>query len=1276
MITPQNLSFYKNNNLAIAYMNQQKQQNQGQYKINEYLSKRKEVESIKMWMVQSIDAIAKQNTSLHKLFTQQQLVFNACISELLRQISLECKDRADLIQTIWNNHVEVATKVVEFYSKENNKVEWDTINQVKQLHTRYKDELQLSQKYYEENNNKYITNKNQLEIVIKKYRMEKKLNKRLQKLCNALKNEKQTINNLYCETSKEYIQAMINTGKLPQEQESYLLQQYMEATKGLLSRKIDFKRIKESIQLKDQTQKQSELFIQQIVQGKTPVDSDESADDDEDIKQMFQRRKIRFEEKATQVEEIKKISQETETEYNKFMTSKGVQVILNLKKSIEIQTENQVLEQQTQTDPKQLKNQFAQTDMTAIKGEDFEKLKTVYLKKLKVDPTSNKQLEIDGQISEEFDSNQLSYQESKDQKRSSLEELNIPSLSKYQISQQKKQSLKKSRVSLFSMSSLLKSPSNAVVNDTEESIPELKIDETQDNDYEFESQKKLKIFLKKIQEYTKIVKIDTRNPKQNITNFVEVTRETLKQFENLSSEIKLKFEQLQNQQINFQIDMVDKAMESDELKNLLVVKDLQIDELLKDQKKINQLLDELNISTEEEESNFSPSTKNIVSPMHEARPKNLSSSSFGTIQIKEPFQHHQNVQNMINESENQRKQANQIKKRASIMLNMLHNQKDITSPILQPQQNSSFSNLNESLKAKNLVQQRRQSQIVSQLFNLASTPAQNNQMNISQGLNLNIDQKKYIESKKSIQKIKKIVKSSTANMKFSQNSLSLDYLIKQNIQDSETFQAVEQLQQHSNKIQTFNQETIAHKNTVIQIRKMLQSIYYEFIQIIKKGYKLNKPLCILLRDFFTANPADSKAMTSISKIKKIAEKCQIIPKSYEEIQMFNSLLGICRSNQEFYDQPEYLNIYIQMLYYLTVENQSGNSQIQVIHSQLKTNTTLIYKYLPSILSSYLPDKKIFDISMHLLKPYISDNEITDRDNLVDIPEPEEQEMQFIEITSYVLNQFKDHSLFIYKQYNPIFECVTLNDQERITEEQFMFIQKHFGFADSDKAVQNLFKFREASTKQLMDKQTFVGFCNRNQIIDDFKFKSIADNNQYDDLTSFDFEIIEKLEKIWNKQKQTLQKIFFETQAYKYIHRRLIMSIESFIGISKKYPQFRKYYKARSFLAYKLLKMEMRLFIQEQLMQKFCIPEQLILINTISQPILVNSQIKQIQRKQKVLKKAVSIVYKNAFDERKVEDSSEQSESNDSSNSQMSSQNFLNKNSKKQSAESLKQNNQS
>ncbi|KAL4506516.1 hypothetical protein ABPG72_000087 [Tetrahymena utriculariae] len=1275
MITPQNLSFYKKNNLAIAQMNQQKQQNQGQYKINEYLSKRKEVESMKMWMVKSLDGIAKQNTSLHKLFTQQQLVLNACISELLRQISLECKDRADLIQTIWNNHVEVATKVVEFYSKENNKVEWDTINQIKQLHTRYRDELKLSQKYYEENNSKYITNKNQLEIIIKKYRMEKKLNKRLQKLCNALKNEKQTINNLYCETSKEYIQAMINTGKLPQEQENYLLQQYMEATKGLLSRKLDFKRIKESIQLKDQTQKESELFMQQIVQGKTPVDSDESADDDEDIKQMFQRRRIRFEEKATQVEEIKKISQETETEYNKFMASKGIQVILNPKKSIEIQTENQVFEQQTQTDPKQLKNQFVQTDMTAIKGEDFEKLKTVYLKKLKVDPTSNKQLEIDGQQSEEFDSNYLFYQENKDQKRTSLEELNIPSISKYQISQQKKQSLKKSRVSLFSMSSLLKSPSQAVANETQESIPELKIDENQDNHYEFESQKKLKIFLKKIQDYTKFVKIDTRNPKQNITNFVEVTRETLKQFESLSSEIKLRLELLQSKQINSQIKMVEQAMESDELRNLLAVKDLQIQELLKDKKKINNILDELNLSTEDEDLNISPSAKNILTPKHEGRQKNISSSSFGIIQIKEPFQHHQNVQNMINENENQRKQVTQIKKRASIMLNMLHNQKDITSPILQSQQNSSFSNLNESLKAKNLVQQRRQSQIVSQIFNLASTPAQNNQMNISQGINLNIDQKKYIENKKSIQKIKKIVKGNTANMNFSQNYLSLDNLIKQIIQDSETFQAVEQLQQHSNKIQTFNQETIAHKNTVIQIRKMLQSIYQEFIQNLKKEQKLNQPLCILLRDFFTGNSANSKT-TSISKIKKIAEKCQIIPKSYEEIQMFNSLLGICRSNQEFYDQPEYLNIYLQMLYYLAVENQSGNSQIKVIHSQLKTNTTLIYKYLPSILSSYLPDKKVYDIVMHLLKPYISDNEINDRENLVDIPEPEEQEMQFIEISSYVLNQFKDHSLFIYKQYNPIFECVTLNDLERITEEQFMFIQKHFGFADSDKAAQNLFKFREASAKQQMDKQSFVGFCNRNQIIDDFKFKNITDNNQYDDLTSFDFEIIEKLDNLWNKQKQTLQKIFFETQAYKYIHRRLIMSIESFIRISKKSPQFRKYYKARSFLAYKLLKMEMRLFVEEQYMQNLCIPEQLILINKISQPILVNSQIKQIQRKQKVLKKAVSIVYKNAFDERKIEDSSDSSESHDSSNSQMSSQNLINKNSKKQSVESLKQNNQS
>lgn len=47
--------------------------------------------------------------------------------------------------------------------------------------------------------------------------------------------------------------------------------------------------------------------------------------------------------------------------------------------------------------------------MTATKGDDFEKLKTVYLKKVKVDPTSNRIIEQEGNSPEEFDSNLLSY---------------------------------------------------------------------------------------------------------------------------------------------------------------------------------------------------------------------------------------------------------------------------------------------------------------------------------------------------------------------------------------------------------------------------------------------------------------------------------------------------------------------------------------------------------------------------------------------------------------------------------------------------------------------------------------------------------------------------------------------------------------------------------------------------------------------------------------------------------------------------------------------------
>lgn len=109
--------------------------------------------------------------------------------------------------------------------------------------------------------------------------------------------------------------------------------------------------------------------------------------------------------------------------------------------------------------------------------------------------------------------------------------------------------------------------------------------------------------------------------------------------------------------------------------------------------------------------------------------------------------------------------------------------------------------------------------MVTQIFNLASTPAGNNQMNTSQtnALHASMEQKKYAENKKLLKKIKTIIKSNNNSIpKVNFNVMNFQHRQKECYEDSEVLFIVEQLQQQANKTQSNHSESI-----LLQFNKFL-----------------------------------------------------------------------------------------------------------------------------------------------------------------------------------------------------------------------------------------------------------------------------------------------------------------------------------------------------------------------------------------------------------------------------------------------------------------------
>ncbi|EAR84980.2 hypothetical protein TTHERM_00585380 (macronuclear) [Tetrahymena thermophila SB210] len=179
------------------------------------LQKRQEVLNVKKWMEDKLDELVKtDNLSINQVFTYYQNVFQASISEILRQIASECKERSQLLQEIWDSQISMSEKIFISLSKENNKIEKKSLEQINQLHKNYQNELQKQFQMIDDRNQLIADLKKQLQQSVTEGRINRKKGQKVEKNYKIINNQINQLQEEYNLLFQENLALLMNQNKI------------------------------------------------------------------------------------------------------------------------------------------------------------------------------------------------------------------------------------------------------------------------------------------------------------------------------------------------------------------------------------------------------------------------------------------------------------------------------------------------------------------------------------------------------------------------------------------------------------------------------------------------------------------------------------------------------------------------------------------------------------------------------------------------------------------------------------------------------------------------------------------------------------------------------------------------------------------------------------------------------------------------------------------------------------------------------------------------------
>jgi len=93
------------------------------------------------WLNNMTSRVNEKQLDSQSHFMNIQMIYTACLKELIRQISIHCSERGALLQKIWDDYLELVEKAIIYERKKNTKIENEQINEITKIHSLYQTEI-------------------------------------------------------------------------------------------------------------------------------------------------------------------------------------------------------------------------------------------------------------------------------------------------------------------------------------------------------------------------------------------------------------------------------------------------------------------------------------------------------------------------------------------------------------------------------------------------------------------------------------------------------------------------------------------------------------------------------------------------------------------------------------------------------------------------------------------------------------------------------------------------------------------------------------------------------------------------------------------------------------------------------------------------------------------------------------------------------------------------------------------------------------------------------
>ncbi|CAK88289.1 unnamed protein product (macronuclear) [Paramecium tetraurelia] len=136
---------------------------------------RQQAIDLRDWLFMMI-AYTKQessNMSTRELAERIQLIYASCLRELIKQVSIECTERGDLLQTVWDFYVELIGQIIKCYSEQQRESEKSYLEQMQRIQSFHDSQMEIAKVRYQEYQNQILTIKNETSDSIDELNMTK-----------------------------------------------------------------------------------------------------------------------------------------------------------------------------------------------------------------------------------------------------------------------------------------------------------------------------------------------------------------------------------------------------------------------------------------------------------------------------------------------------------------------------------------------------------------------------------------------------------------------------------------------------------------------------------------------------------------------------------------------------------------------------------------------------------------------------------------------------------------------------------------------------------------------------------------------------------------------------------------------------------------------------------------------------------------------------------------------------------------------------------------------